>query len=155
MSRFVAASSLSVLAGAALAAPEPVDPSAIDPPAVVRQFDLLGPAVIVFLPASRRDAGEAQVPSETAYATQALGRVKWCLGARAATYHLVYADRLVLRDGDHEETFEISDSAPLPGAVLFKPDTSSHIMFAGGGAQSLVPLLSIAAGEYFGTNCHA
>jgi hypothetical protein len=120
---------------------------------VVRELVLDRPTVVAFLPASQRSHDEAQTPTPAAYATRALGRVKWCLGAQAASYHLFYADRIVIHDGEHDETFEISDSAPLPGALLLSPEAASRIVFAGGGAQSLVPLLREAASEYFKTSC--
>ena len=120
---------------------------------IVRELVLDRPTIVAFLPASQRDYDEMHTPSAAAYATKALGRVKGCLGAQAVSYHLFYADRIVIHDGEHDETYEISDSAPLPGALLMEPDATSRIVFAGGDPQSLVPLLRQAASEYFGTAC--
>lgn len=120
---------------------------------IVRELVLNRPTIVAFLPASRRGDDEAHTPSAAVYATEALGRVKRCLGAQAASYHLFYADRIVIHDGEHDETYEISDSAPLPGALLMEPDATSRIVFAGGDPQSLVPLLRQAASEYFGAPC--
>jgi len=120
---------------------------------IIRELVLERPTIVAFLPASQRGDDEAHTPSAAAYATKALGRVKWCLGAQAVSYHLFYADRIVIHDGEHDETYEISDSAPLPGALLMEPDATSRIVFAGGNPQSLIPLLRQAASEYFGTKC--
>lgn len=128
---------------------------AADPPAapLVRQIVLVGPTIVAFLPQSQRSSGEAQMPSASVYATQAMGRVKWCLGARAIAYHVVYADRIVVHRGDHDEVYEVTDNANLPGALLLSPTASPRIVFAGGGPQALVPLLRQAASDYFGTTC--
>lgn len=119
----------------------------------MRQIVVVGPTIVAFLPASQRGSGEAQMPSAAVYATQAMGRVKTCLGARAASYHVMYADRIVVHKGEHEEVFEVSDNANLPGALLLSPDASPRIVFAGGGARALVPLLRQAASTYFGATC--
>src|SRR5690349_19310244 len=90
--------------------------AAADPPAagpLVRQIVVVGPTVVAFLPQSQRRSGEAQTPSAPVRATVAMGRVKWCLGARAAAYHVVYADRIVVHTGDHDEVFEVTDDANL------------------------------------------
>lgn len=147
MVRYAIAMVVSVLAGLPSAAACPGSAKA-----VVRQVELQGPMVVAFLPSSLQGSG-ADASSALRFATKALGRVKSCLGPQAAAYRLVYADRIVVRDGEHEETFEVAQGGHLPGALLLSPDTNSRIVYAGGGPQALVPLLRQAASDYFGAAC--
>jgi len=79
--------------------------------------------------------------------------VERCFGPDLADFSITFADRIVVRHADHDETFDVDGPTPLPGAVLVRPEANSRIVYAGGGPEALGPLIASAAGEFFGRKC--
>lgn len=110
------------------------------------------PAVVIFL--SYAPAGDVAMGRDSrSRAAVAMQAVEECLGPGLADVSITFADRIVVRHADDEETFDLGGPTPLPGAVLVQPEANSRIVFAGGGPAALGPLLASAAGDYFGRKC--
>lgn len=110
-------------------------------------------AVIAFLPPAVRDSGNAADSEARTQVGLAIADAKRCLGEGYAQYQVVFSDRIVIRRPGREETFQVSDFAPLVGALLVGPGTNARILFAGAGPEALVQLLPSAASKYFGKEC--
>ena len=124
--------------------------------------DAATPAVIAFVPppgaSTRATPGAAAAEEPDASATRALvesavADTQACLGATAVSYRVVSAQRIVVRGGGRDESFDLGHTAPLVGALLLRPGMNSRILFAGGGPQALGRMLRPAASEYFGIPC--
>ena len=110
-------------------------------------------AVIAFLPPSLQDLQYKGAAEAQERVRSALESAKLCLGEDTVSYRMVFADRIVVRSLDREEIFEVSDFAPLVGALLVRPGWTPRILFAGGGPEALAQMLRSAAGEYFRQRC--
>jgi len=115
--------------------------------------DAEGAAIIVFLPLAERDSANAADVEARAQVGLAIGNAKRCLGEGYVQYQVVFSGRIVVRWPGHEETFQVSDFAPLVGALLVRPADNPRVLFAGGGPEALIRLLPSAASEYFGMGC--
>jgi|KBSMisStandDraft_5_1062788.scaffolds.fasta_scaffold856788_2 hypothetical protein len=112
-------------------------------------------AVIAFLPPSMQDSQVEGAAEAQERVRSAIESAKLCLGDDTVSYRMVFVDRIVVRSLGREETFEISDFAPLVGALLVRPDSTPRILFAGGGPEALARMLRSAESQYFGKRCSA
>lgn len=108
--------------------------------------------VIAFLPPSMQGSqGEGATEAE-ALVRLTLQNTKLCLAEEDVSYRVVFAQRIVVRSREGEETFEVGDFAPLVGALLLRPHTNARILFATG-PEALAQMLQSAASEYFDRKC--
>ena len=119
----------------------------------IAALDAEATAVIAFLPPAARESGNAADIDARTQVGVAIADAKRCLGEGYAHYQVVFSDRIVIRRTGREETFQVSDFAPLVGALLVRRGTNARILFAGAGPEALVQLLPSAASEYFGKEC--
>jgi hypothetical protein len=110
-------------------------------------------AVIAFLPPVIEHSRGTDAVEARDQVISALESVKRCMGEDRADYRVVYAERIVVRSLEGNETFEVSHFAPLVGALLLRPGANARILFAGGGPEALMQLLKQEAKEYFGQDC--
>jgi hypothetical protein len=116
-------------------------------------IDLDRPTVVAFLPSSMRASRHEDAPAAKEQVKAAIERTRACLGEDYVSYHLVFADRIVVRSPGREESFEIANVTPLVGALLLRPDANARILFAGGGPEALRRMLRRAASDYFDKKC--
>jgi hypothetical protein len=138
---------VAILVAACASSPSPATPEA------VVYIDLVRPTVVVFLPTSLRQSVDADAAPLEQKVAAALERARLCLGADYAAYRTVVADRIVVRSGDRQESFEIATAAPLVGALLLQPEANPRIVFAGGGPDALRRMLPRAVRDYFDRKC--
>ena len=112
-----------------------------------------GNVIVIFLPPAIAHSHREDIWLARTYADTAIFAIERCLGTAYASYQVVYADRIVIGRSTDAKTFEVRQGAPLPGAILFHPGSNARVMYAGGGAQALVPLVLSASGDYFGKQC--
>ncbi|HTT40439.1 MAG TPA: hypothetical protein VMH32_22525 [Burkholderiales bacterium] len=110
-------------------------------------------AVIGFLPPAARDARDPAASEARAQVELAIERAKQCLGEAQISYQVAFVDRIVIHRLGGDDTFQVSQFAPLVGALLFRPGANPRILVAGGGPAGLVQMLPRALSEYFGTRC--
>jgi len=109
--------------------------------------------VIAFLPPAARDPNDRAATQARAHVAEAIEITKRCLGDVPVSYRSEFVDRIVIRSPEREEIFQVSQLAPLAGALLFRPGSNPRILFAGGGPDALVEMLPRAAAEYYGVTC--
>ncbi len=109
--------------------------------------------VAIFLPPPIEHSRKEGSWLARTYAETAIFAIERCLGTAYASYRVVYADRIVIGRSTDAQTFDVGQAAPLTGAILFHPGSNARVMYAGGGAQALVPLVLSATGDYFGKRC--
>ena len=110
-------------------------------------------AVIAFLPPAVRDSRDEAASDARAQVGLAIENAKRCLGEGSVSSQVAFVDRIVIRWPGREETFEVSQFAPLVGALLFRPGANARLLVAGGGPAGLVQMLPRALSEYFGATC--
>jgi len=110
-------------------------------------------AVIGFLPPAARDAQDEAASDARAQVALAIERARQCLGQAQISYQVAFVDRIVIHRLEGDDTFQVSQVAPLVGALLFRPASNPRILVAGGGPAGLVQMLPRALSEYFGTRC--
>jgi hypothetical protein len=77
-----------------------------------------------------RDSGNAADIEARTQVELAIADAKHCLGEGYAHYQVVFSDRIVIRRPGREETFQVSDFAPLAGALLVRPGTNVPMYIA-------------------------
>ena len=121
-------------------------------PAATIYVELERAAVIAFLPPSMQVSQGGRATEAEALVRLTLQNTKTCLAEDHISYKVVFAQRIVVRSRDGEETFEVGDFAPLVGALLLRPQTNARILFATG-PEALAQMLQLAASEYFDKKC--
>ena len=109
--------------------------------------------VIAFMPPALRNSNDEAATAARAQVRLAIAKTSHCLADDTVSYHVVFVDRIAVRWPGREETFQVSQFAPLVGALLVRPGTNPHIVFAGAGPDALARLLPSAASDYFGIRC--
>jgi len=135
-----------LLTGTAIAAPN--EPGA--PPTAYIEGGKA--SVVAFLPPSLEDNRESHAGQARELVRSAIRDARLCLGEAAVSFRVVFAQRIVVRLPNGDETFELGN-AGLVGALLLRPGANARILFAGGGPEAMSRLLVPAAGEYFGKVC--
>jgi len=119
----------------------------------VAYVDATKAAVIGFLPPAARGSQDEAAIDARAQVELAIESAKRCLGPASVSYQVAFVDRIVIRSVGGEDTFQVSQFAPLVGALLFRPGSNPRLLVAGGGPAGLVRMLPRALSEFFGTAC--
>jgi len=116
---------------------------------ISRAVQVTEPSIIAFAPPALRAAnqpGEAEAVAHIAYAME---DTVACLNPKKVKVELVFADRLVVRNGEHGGSFLVGKLGQGVGAFLLEPGRKPIVIHTTIGVSSLQILLPSAAAQYW------
>jgi hypothetical protein len=136
--RFVAALILSAVAASGHAAQE------------IFTFHITEPSIVGYAPSDTRSQSDEGSIEGVAHTRFALEDTSACLGQGMVKFELVFADQIIVVDGNQKFTLQVDKLGQGFGAVLMEPGREPKVVFAEEGPSTLQYLVPDAASVYWG-----